>query len=361
MFVGCQRIDIQNHTTISTNDNTPRVKVEDGTLVFSSWEELEKTKEQLNLLSFDELERFCLKNKFTSPRYVFKKVVRAEQAELLRFEQKYAGIKNYEEALQLGISKPAHTADYLEAVGKGLIKVVEDNETESFYTFNLIDPTLNAVLDEEGFVVVEGELWQYTPTSMKYVVGSTEKKSLLRKSIETNEAEGVFVISPTEVRATTNWDLNGNNGNWVTPIEGNSNRRAKYERRGFCTINGSCQFEMFNKFFVNVFAQRQYLFVWAYADSYLPTFTFNGNWSYYFQRGCNGVDCLPDCMYSNLPLQVGVTPAPMVNRTYFGNNVIEAFPMHPHTSGKWINVPFTQPIIMNFSSWSAKIGATNLN
>jgi hypothetical protein len=364
-FWGCQKPTTEAINPDTTSQWEKRMKSNNGVLAFSSWDDLDQAKLEIDAKSFADLSKFGEKYGFTSQRYIFEKIVRLEEEKLIALEKQYPNVHSYEEAKALGIKKPEHTPDFFNAMNKGVIKVTEDTENATTYFFSVIDPTLVSVLNEDGFVVVGDELCLYTETSMKFIKGGLDKMEMLKRATKSDPSQNLIVYNH-KLERTTNWDLNGNNntGNWVTPIEGNSNRRAKYERRGFSNVggNGTCDGQLFGKFFANVFAQRSYLGIWAFSGSFTPTFTFNSTWSYFFERGCDGVNCFPDCSYSNLSVGFGVTTSPMVNRTYFGNNSVEAFPMHPHASGYWYNLPFTVESHLNFgNTWDVKIGSTDLD
>jgi len=375
-FNSCNDAEIRDEITTGL-DQSPHmwkanVKSSNGMLVFQNWEEADQAVADLSKAEWGEVIEFGQSMNFVSQAQIFHEIVDAEEAIYINLENKYPGANSLAEAKEMGYVNHTHSYQYQSALKKRLLTVEQDDETAHVYDYSVIDPTLVPVLDENGMVAIGKQLWQFTSNQIKFQENWDGSSTvLLSSSKDSNEELGIRVITRENPQLSKliryDWTLCGAGGNcntWI--VVQNNNRRARYSRTGWSEIDDCGDIILYVKFYTNIKAQRRRFGIWHYANSYRPTFTFNGNWSFSYDATNDGGCCLSSCatQYTTASLQTGVTTSPMVNRTYFGNNTNQAFGCHPHVSGYRTlssTYHYVDPINTSVNSFTCSVNGVSLD
>jgi hypothetical protein len=94
--------------------------------------------------------------------------------------------------MQLGIEYSTLFKSYQD---KGFLKVIKEEDGSESYYPNTINPSLMSVLSEEGFVIVNGLLMQYTDRNIKFTpFNSISQLDVLKDAKGANEEKGISII-----------------------------------------------------------------------------------------------------------------------------------------------------------------------
>lgn len=270
-----------------------------------------------------------------------------------------------------------HSEIYQKALSEQIIQLVPDGEGGKYFDLNLYDKTAASVVNLDGFVIVEGQIHQYTKNAIKLITdGDIGKIEKLKRINATYQDDNILVaifddkthvdnqLKSTSFLTDNNWTKTAN---WQSVdakrrvkiwIDGHSEMYGAYAT-DFCSQYVNCTFV------VRAEAQHKNFWGnWKY-DSYMPSLSFNAEWDYqYYDYSCDnspggcGVyycpksfvpaySCAPDPSYI-CPTSPHSAYYPSVNNAFIN--------LTPHgiwsSSSKW----FADPFMVIHCSFSGTIG-----
>jgi len=163
-----------------------------------------------------------------------------------------------------------------------IIEYIEQDGSVSF-DVNVVNPCLMNVLNEEGFVIVNDTLYQYTSNLIKSIPGNKMSKIELLKNTELSDIENKILVikfkKDTKLKGYTTritdyeagWHYDGSNKRvkieydlWDGDVAGQYFEPATY---GYITH------------YIEVKAVKKVLGKWDYRNNYTPIDWVSGNWT----------------------------------------------------------------------------------
>ncbi len=246
------------------------VKVEDGMLVFADQKAFEVVFDELQKYDRDQANAWERQLGFVSQRQIFDRIVDAEYQHLV------APYEDLSDDELRNLPPPVgHSEEYEHYLASGLIRTVQDREAGELYDYNLPNPALARVLNEQGFVAVGDVVYQTTPEHDKTMPrGGGASLAELARATKSDAKRGIEVRSNLPDFSTAG-AMNKNTG-W--PTAGS--------RRGFMQVWMS--FTYWNPFphkqatvgyHVNVKSQKKNFWGnWVYASCPNEVWIW-GNWT----------------------------------------------------------------------------------
>lgn len=203
--------------------------------------------------------------------------------------------------------EPMHSDIYYASLSSKNLTLVPDGEGGKYFDLNLFDRTAAGVINSEGFVMVEGQIFQYTSNAFKMITDGDINKIEVIKSINNNYVKDNIVVevySGDRLKSTlydwsNDWtqtmlDIPTINKEWY---EFDKNWRGKYQKRVKVWIDGHSEpygdFDDYCAQYINCTfilraeaQKRNFWGNWVYGD-YIPNLTFNASWTYSYKDYSN--------------------------------------------------------------------------
>jgi len=317
VFIGCEKENSTNETkkvtekmvdAVKAYQPSNEIKVINGMLAFESKIAFDVTKLEIANADRKSVDLWEKSIGIKTPASVFYAVVNAEDS-----------ISRYYESLPIKdqdywLKQPeVHSEIYENALNNSIVKLLSDGEGGQYFDLNLYDKTTAGVVNMEGFVIVEGQIHQYTSNAIKIILdGDMEKMEKLKSINKTYEDDYIVITVYDDIREEISKSVYGHNwtrtAGWQYPT---SRKRVKVWIDGHSesygnAYNSSCTQFLRCTFVVRAEAQKKNFWGnWKYSD-YFPSLSFNANWSYtyrnyscdpYITYGCG----LYDCQFNYVP------------------------------------------------------------
>ena len=260
IFTSCEKGNFKKNY-----NNKRTISVIDGTLHFADFNHLVQTAGDLFEMKKTEKENFEKSwGGFRSLGSIFSEI---EQTEIMRVDSFHKGLNpelKISEYEALGyFYKPSLI--YQQYLKKGIIiETVESDGSKSFKC-SVENPGFLNVINENGEVFVGEEKYVF---HSKFIDVYNNKGEII-KTLDFNR----------NTKATSNWS---NGVDWI--YDGDS-KRYSYEVYGNCitssvTTSGGI---IESTFYVAAHAENKRFGTWAARSSYLPIYSYYGNWNYTYQ------------------------------------------------------------------------------
>jgi hypothetical protein len=367
VFNGCQKEPSINETIkkaemkaiVKVFQPSNKVVVENGMLSFNSKQAFDATNHEISLADRKSVDLWEKLIGIKSPASIFNSVIFAEDSISEYFKSLPINEQEYWK------SQPQkHSAIYTEALSKKTIHLLPDGDGGEYFDLNLYDKTTASLINLDGFVKIENQIYQYTNNAIKIIQDGDVKKIELIKSINqsfdgnkmiVNVFDGNMLKNATVV-APTNWTQD------MPFYQFEKNWLGKYQKRVKVWIDGHSEpigstygdycFEYVNcTFVIRAEAQKKNFWGnWVYGD-YIPSLTFSAEWIYDFWQyidvtyGCGLYDGASYYVPSSKPISPYSAYYPQVNNGFFY--------LTPH--GAWQGSPifFSRPISVHGKvTWS---------
>lgn len=282
------RVDEESFAT----DSPPLVFSESGVLVFTNWRELYDMSILLSNMPRHSRLEWEKSNQVITRATIFENIMDAEEAIETEYYRPYlsSGLSEVE-IMTLGIPKPSHSHEYLDAREKSVILVVEDSDTASTYHLNSPLP-YSCVINSEGFVKVGDTIALLLKNEIKFWVdGDMEDRNLLHRASQSLPSHGIYVHNLDGANRSNWWGSASYFYRWVYESGSTPDRRAAYELRGLTIQHSNTHMYLENWF--ELHAQRKSFGKWAARNTYRPNFHIAGYWTHMFGKsdlhGCTQV------------------------------------------------------------------------
>ncbi len=304
-------------------------------LSFESKFDFDVTKLEIAAADQNALNKWEQQVGITTPRQIFNQVVEAEDS-----------VSNYyyslpENEQEYWRSQPeVNSNTYKKAIEDGILTVVKDKSDGSeYFDYNYYDKSVTGVVNKEGFVMVAGQIHQYTSNGIKIILdGDFSKIKELEKINKTHIGDNLRVTiyddSPIKTRGVISgyhwsvyydgWEPSGHKKRVKVEIEGHS--------EGYGTVyNNSCATQLNCLFYIRGHAQKKNFWGnWKY-NKYYPTLTVDMNWTYKYKdyscdpnitSGCGSIACVHTSVpsYSCAPDPNYVCPTSPYSHSYPNTN-----------------------------------------
>lgn len=348
-FYGCEknRSDIDlSESEIAIFQPTQKIEIINGMLSFDSKLDFDVTKLEMGTADHAALNKWEEQIGIVTPRQIFHQVVLAEDS----ISNYYSSLPKMEQ--EYWRSQPEINSEvYEKAMKDGVIKIVKDREDGSeYFDYNYFDKTVTSVVNKQGYVMIAGEIHQYTSNGIKIILdGDFDKVKELEEIEETYIGDNLRVVIYDESPINTRGVISGydwsvyNNFQYVT-----DKRRVKVDIEGHSEgygdpYNNSCANQLNCTFYIRGHAQKKNFWGnWKY-DNYYPTLTVDMEWEYQYKDyscdpnvviGCGTIQCVKTSVpsYSCAPNPNYVCPTSPYFHNYPNTNN-GSYAVTPH--GVW--------------------------
>ena len=160
--------------------------------------------------------------------------------------------------------------------------MVEDDGSTS-YEATVINPVYMSVINENGLVIINNEIYQYFETGFKIIHdGNMEKISILTDVNESNSGFGITVV-----KLKSSLKGYGHSFSHFTQRTESSRKRASFKAYFYAGANGvyydpaTC---MSPSFYIECKGQKKNIWGnWVYKNNYKPITEVSGSWTYRFK------------------------------------------------------------------------------
>jgi hypothetical protein len=351
LMYGCQKDEQKDEAAINKDNTTfkafkpsAEISLTNGMLVFETQEDLYATIAEMNSVNRQSLDLWEKQLGIQTPASIFNAVINAEDS-----------ISNYYESLPESEQsfwrnqQPIHSEIYLQALEKGIIHLVPDGESGVYFELNLFDKSMASLVNIDGLVVAEGQIYKFMPNSVKVITdGDVEKIEMLISTNNLNDNDNIIVFEHSKDEGQNDLKSVDPGYNW-TQDQGwkstGSRTRVKVWIDGHSeaylgAIFSHCAQFLQVTYTVRAQAQKKNFWGnWVYSNDYWPSLTFYAEWSYnyrsyacdpYITSGCG----IYHCEYSYVPPS-GSQQAPCNYSIPSYNNAF--INLHPH--GIWSSSP----------------------
>ncbi len=266
---------------VKINEEKPKIaeKIysEEGILVFENQDVFNETVNSLANLSEAERRKWEEKLGFKSIFSIYNEI---NDAEIALENELYAGYDeslSKEELSKLGLPVDVHTDLYNKYINKGLIKEVKDTDGSEAFYMNTIDPVAALYTDENGLMVINDTLYQYTPTQIKIMPGNVSDKEILMNAKSTDKGSNIYIVDFSDKSTISgyNWSKSSN---WKYET---SKKRYRMDISGWSWTYGPNDYDyMGSKFWPDLKAERKRWGNWKRRSSYTPVKQLYATWSY---------------------------------------------------------------------------------
>jgi hypothetical protein len=282
IFSSCTKEKIVNEDGVNLESGSVIDNVEslDGILVFKNQSDFYTAANILNASHIDFIQDWAAKHNFVSQEMILNRINEAED----EFDQNTYGYLNkdltVEELKAMGIGIK-HSDLYNKYLEKGFITEYIEQDGAVSFDANVVNPCLMNVLNEDGFVIVNDTLYQYTSNLIKSTPGyNLNKKELLRNAELSDMENKILVIKfekDTKLKGYTTRIIDYETG-WH--YDGN-NKRVKIE---YDLWDGDVAGQYFEPatyayvtHYIEVKAVKKVLGKWDYRNNYTPIDWLSGN------------------------------------------------------------------------------------
>lgn len=192
-FLLCSCVKEYNENAkLSTNagfEPCVEISVRNKMLIFNSKEALDMFLTQVNSSNQDDVDKWEEKIGFVSHRLIFKKVIEKEDS----VNDFYENLPEKEQ--EFWKKQPEiHSDFYYEALDNGWIREVVEPDGNVYFDYNLVDNSMNSVVNCEGLVYVEGKIFQYTSNALKIITNGDFDLVLSLASVNSSNPEGTILV-----------------------------------------------------------------------------------------------------------------------------------------------------------------------
>jgi hypothetical protein len=297
--------DVGNELVLEVFQPTYKVEVQNGMLSFESKLAFDVTKLEIVSANRKSVDLWEQRLNIKTPANIFNKVILAEDSISKYYENLPENEQKY-----WRMQPEVHSVIYQQALASKIIQLLPDGEGGEYFDLNLYDKTAASVINLDGFVIVEGQIHQYTTDAIKIITdGDVNKIEELKKINETCKKDNMVVTVFNENRLKSVY------GHTWTQISGWQNpenrKRVRVWIDGHSETYGDPYYDDCTQYLnctyvVRAEAQKKNFWGnWKYSD-YMPSFSFNATWGYsfrsyacdpYIEYGCG----LYDCEYNYVP------------------------------------------------------------
>jgi hypothetical protein len=366
IFSGCEKEPTQSETikkgeTINDLEvfkPSNKVVVENGMLSFKSKIAFEVTKREIAMADRRSVDLWEKSLGIKTPASIFNAVILAEDS----ISNYFMGLPEKEQEYWLSIPQP-HSNIYNQALSQKIICLLPDGDGGHYFDLNYYDKTITNLINLEGFVKVENQIYQYTDKSIKIIQDGDPQKIGLIKEINKNFNGNNMVVNIYGNNRLKNAQME-TSFNWTQEMpfyQFEKNWKGSYQKRVRVWIDGHSEpagtyerdncYEYVNCTFVlRAEAQKKNFWGnWVYGD-YWPTLTYNAEWYYEYwtyigvSYGCGLYD------NNNHYVDSGKPTSPYSNTSQVNNAFYE---LTPH--GVWRSSPifFSRPFSVHGTiTWS---------
>lgn len=281
-FAGCEKTELINSEENKCNDQSNEsVKSINGVLYFNSDESFQNYVVQYQSMTREERQNYESKMNFKSQATIFDEIVEAE----LAHDEPYKNMSE-EELGRISNLPPLHSEVYYSYLEKGIIKELNKGTDDEYFVLSQPNPAVWPVINENGLVAIGGMMYQYTENSNKRILGTTlEKVERLQQATETNEKEGIFVETYSNLKYGV--DYINETSAWVSSGGGKKgekriNIRLYYKAELYIT-NGPV-YRVYHNVYVKC-QERNWRRKWKYV--WTPVWV-NGDWYFRYFPNSEG-------------------------------------------------------------------------
>jgi len=265
---------IMEFNSTPNDDAIAEVSSIKGILVFSDQSTLDKTLDALSKMDRREREAWEENLNFVSQGTLYNQI---NDAEILLEEEIYG---KYDENLsltdlnELGV-KEQHTTLYENYLRKGMITEIVEKDGSKSFELAVIDPPLADVLNEDGLIIINNSIYQYTSDLVKiFGEKNLEKLDLLKSTVATSMKDNILVINRSENNRSqhswtkcSGWHYDGDKKRYCLNVYGTSSNSMSL---------------MYSSFYVQAKGEQKKWGIWKLRNTYHPIHSVGGNWSYSF-------------------------------------------------------------------------------
>ena len=268
---------------IAEKDTSEESFITNGILKFSDYSEFSSKASDLNSLSNEQLTKWCAKNGVVTQELLFRNLIDQEERHEQKVIEEFGSDITLDE-LNLKSIDP-HSELYYELNDKVFI---EESDEQGFtsYKAKVFNPVYMSVLNENGFVIINNELYCFDNTGYKVIHDcDIEKIPFLSQVCETNSELGISVYN-FEISKKKGY---GHSFNEIsTRYESNRERvtfqaffHAGDEGTYYSPTPGAC---MAPEFFVEAIAQKKNIWGnWVIKTNYTPIDKVTASWDHYYK------------------------------------------------------------------------------
>lgn len=314
VFTGCKKetqIDQASNPVVSFQPSS-EVTVNHGMLVFKTKMDIDITMNEISASNRAAVDAWEEEMGIQTPANIFNRIIIAEDS-----------VSKYYESLPLSeqeywrLQPEVHSEIYQKALAMGLIREVKEADGNIYFDYNLSDKSMNGVVNSEGFVFVEGKIFQFAPNTTKIILnGDFNLIPLLKNYNETCSLDNILVQKTEEIIFKSSEQIQGGvypGFNWTQNISTatitnlpwpfkndnewiywNKNYKGKYTRRNRVWIDGhserqgtnnspDCNSTVSCTYIIRAeYQELNFWGNWQYSGN--QPFTLNTSWAYQFGK-----------------------------------------------------------------------------
>jgi hypothetical protein len=392
-IAGCKKEtqNEQKNTEIAAFAPSAEITVNNGMLVFKTKADMDVTMLEITASDRQAVDAWEQKMGIQTPASVFNKVVAAEDSVSKHYENLPQEEQNY------WLTQPqVHSEIYNKAHALGFIQEVKGLDGNVYFDYNLSDNAMNSVVNSDGFVIVEGRIFQYTPDATKTILNGDVKLITSLKSLNTTCTTENIIVQMTKDAVPMRMSKQVQGGvypgfNWTQkklglpdPYDGDGwyrwdkNWKGNYTKRKRVWIDGhserygtnnnpTCNSAVNCTYIVRAeYQELNFWGTWKYTNN-SQSFTMSATWSYQYGKYVDvsyGCGSNPDWFYYVSPYNCGgAINCPTSPYSYSYPSVNNAFiNLTPH--GTWIvsNGPwFSDAFLVYSATLNSTIGGLAFN
>jgi len=283
LFSGCTEEMVELDTP--TNQST-----EKGTLKFADYGEFSAKAAELNNMPTEQLKNWCSENGVITQELLFRSVNIQEELH----EQQVVNVLGKDIELDDLLSRDIdpHSDLYYTMLERGVIVELTEDDGSTSYKARIFNPVYMSVLNEEGLVIINNELYSFNESGYKVIHDCDFKKiSLLADICETNQELGISVHS----YELSNKKGYGHSFNHYSLRYESSRKRVSFqayfhagdEGVYYPPSPGTC---MGPEFFVEAIALKKNIWGnWVYKNNYTPIDKVSAVWNHYYRIMTDGL------------------------------------------------------------------------
>jgi len=244
-----------------------------GVLKFKSLSDFENVVKDLNGKSMDFIIDWNKRLGIKSQESIFQEINVAENECRDKQAAQLDPNITFEQFKEAGLTWD-HSSLYNEYLQKGLIIEMTDPDGCKWYKHNTLNPTLMPVLNEQGFVMINDTLFQFTSNKVKFSPqGSLSRMTQMSNTIETNSEQNIFVVNyKSRKKSGGNWS---NSTGWI--YDG-SKKRVTVDVVSQCPDWSGLATFVWVTYYLEVTSHKKVLFWWNIRNNYMPIDVTQGSW-----------------------------------------------------------------------------------
>jgi hypothetical protein len=263
LFSGCNEEIVELDTTTIQS-------LQNSTLTFADYGEFSAKAAELNNMTIEQLENWCSENGVITQELLFRNLHIQEELHEQKVINDFGNDITLDELKSKEIDP--HSDLYYQLIDKGIIEELDEDGSTS-YKAKIFNPVYMSVLNEDGLVVINNELFCFNESGYKVIHDCDYNKIPFLKDIcETNPDLGITVHN-YEITNKKGYGHSFNRN--ITRNESNRKRvsfqayfHAGDEGVYYPPSLGTC---MGPEFFVEAIAQKKNIWGnWVYKNNYTP-------------------------------------------------------------------------------------------